>query len=123
MAQAQLIPSTNTVVTYYDLCKQLPDAAATVTWCQSQGLLASSVDCPACGRGMHLVARKSSPEKMGWRCPRKGCRKEVALREGSFFSKSHLEIQKILRIVHLWSTRTPLGRMMKEVQVRASNID
>ena len=34
---------------------------------------------------MNLVKRKSSPEERGWRCPRKGCLKEVALRKGTFF--------------------------------------
>ena len=27
-------------------------------------------------------------EEMGWRCPRKGCRQEVALRSGTFFEGS-----------------------------------
>ena len=119
MAQAQVFISSSSrnVVTYYDLCKHLSDATATVQWCQRNKLLAENKDCPACGRDMHLVRRKSSPEKMGWKCPWKGCRKEVSLREGTFFSHSHLEIQQFLCTVHLSLTRTPLGRMMKEVQV------
>ncbi len=54
---------------------------------------------------------------MAWRCPRKGCQKIVSIRDGSFFSNSNLPIIKILRILHLWSTKTSLGDMMKEVDV------
>ena len=66
---------------------------------------------------MHLVKRKDSPEKMGWRCPR---RKDITLRRGTYFEGkligltvsniigccciyvgSDLEIQVILRLLHL----------------------
>eukprot|EP00731_Ephydatia_muelleri_P008965 Em0004g1303a len=73
----------------------------TIRWCQKLKLLPSSKMC-SCGRGMHLVKRKDSPELLGWRCPRKG---------------SHLEIQVILRLLHLWSTKTPVGKAQDEVKV------
>ena len=88
---------------------------------------------------MHLVERrKAGKEGAMWRCPRRGCRKEVSLRKGTFFEGisfddlcvmyyifilavgSNLEIKKILRILHLWSTKTPLNKMMAEVEVHAS---
>ena len=34
---------------------------------------------------MNLTERGSGPEGLGWRCPRKGCRKEASLRVGTFF--------------------------------------
>eukprot|EP00731_Ephydatia_muelleri_P039177 Em1181g1a len=66
---------------------------------------------------MNLVKRKSIPEERGWRCPRKGCLKEVALRKGTFFEGSHLEILQILRLLHLWSTKTPVGKAQDELKV------
>ncbi|KAL5502087.1 hypothetical protein EMCRGX_G008805 [Ephydatia muelleri] len=66
---------------------------------------------------MHLVKRKDSQEKMGWRCPRKNCRKEITLRRGTYFEGSHLEIQVILRLLHLWSTKTLVGKAQDELQV------
>ena len=71
-------------MTYFELCGELVDHATTIRWCQKLKLLPSSKMC-SCGRGMHLVKRKDSPEQLGWRCPRKGCRKEVTLRKGTFF--------------------------------------
>ena len=106
-------------------------------------LLPSSKTC-SCGRAMNLVKRKSSPEERAWRCPRKGCLKEVALRKGMFFegmyesfltryvnlstlrfnhnSGSHLEILQILRLLHQWSTKTPVGKAQDELKVSDSDI-
>ena len=74
--------------------------------------------------------------EMGWRCPRKGCRPEVALRSGTYFegsfhmkmqflypgllsiAGSKLGIEKIMRMVYLWSVKTPLGKMKEEMEVR-----
>ena len=71
-------------ITYYELCRELIDHDSTIRWCQTLKLLPSSKTC-SCGRGMNLVKRKGSPEELGWRCPRRGCRKEVTLRKGTFF--------------------------------------
>lgn len=70
-------------ITYWQLCRELPDPSTTVRWCQRVRLLPSDKNC-SCDRAMHLVKRKG-PEGVGWRCPRKGCRKEAALRGGTFF--------------------------------------
>ena len=64
-----------------------------------------------------MEREKAGKERVLWRCPRKGCRREVSLRKDTFFEGSHLEIEKILRILHLWSTKTPLNKMRVEVEV------
>ena len=71
-------------ITYFDLSRELVDPASSIRWCQTMKLLPSSKLC-TCGTTMHLVKRKDSPEKMGWLCPRKNCRKEITLRRGTFF--------------------------------------
>ena len=86
MAQAQLPQGRVGPITYRDLCAALSDAECSVYWCQRHKLLADHKNCPKCGKDMHLVKRKAvNKEEMGWRCPRKGCRQEVALRRGTFF--------------------------------------
>ena len=37
-------------------------------------------------------------------------------------SGSHLEIATILRIIHLWSTKTPVGKMASELSVSSQSI-
>ena len=121
MAQAQLPQWTVGGMSYRELSLALPDGEAAVHWCQRHKLLSDSKMCPKCGTDMRLVKRKGvNPEDMGWRCPRKGCRKEVALRPGTFFEGSHLLISQILLMIHLWSTKTPVGKMMTEVDVSYS---
>eukprot|EP00731_Ephydatia_muelleri_P030038 Em0021g561a len=120
MAQAQLPQWLVDHITYRDLCRALSDVESTVHWCQRHKLLAERKSCPKCGREMHLVKRKAvNKEEMGWRCPRKGCRLEVALRSGTFFEGSKLGIEKIMRMVYLWSVKTPLVKMKEEIEVAA----
>ena len=86
MAQAILPNWLVGPITYRDLCLELGDATTTtVHWCQRHKLLSDSKNCTRCGRGMHLVKQKDVSCGLGWRCPRKGCRKELALRSGTFF--------------------------------------
>ena len=67
---------------------------------------------------------KAGKEGVLWRCPMKGCRREVSLRKDTFFEGSHLEIEKILRILNLWSTKTPLNKMRVEVEIsRTTAVD
>ena len=92
-------------------CRELVDHTSMIRWCQTLKLLSSS-------------------------------RKEVALRKGTFFegmdvnffpcqliykpsllsnSGSRMEIQVILRLLHLWSTKTPVGKAQDELQVPKTN--
>ena len=57
----------------------------TVYWCQRHKLLSDSKNCARCGAGMNLVKQKDVSCGLGWRCTRKRCRKELALRSGTFF--------------------------------------
>ena len=106
-----------TAVSYWDLGLQLKDIDSTIAWCRRQGLLADNKDCPTCGTSCRQVKRARYSEGYAWRCPKKGCQKVVSLRDGSFFSNSSLSISMILRVIHLWSSKTPLNSMMKETKV------
>ena len=121
MAQAQLPQWTVGSMTYRELSLALFDGEAAVHWCQRHKLLSDSNMCPKCGTDMRLVKRKgTNPENMGCRCPRKGCRKEVALRSRTFFEGSHLLISQILSMIYFWSTKTPVGKVMAEVDISCS---
>ena len=39
-----------------------------------------------------------------------------------FYSGSHLEIQTIMRLIYLWSTKTPAGKAQDELQVCKAGI-
>ena len=70
---------------------------------------------------MNLADRGSGPDGLGWRCLRKGVRRRYHCALERFLvlaivtlSGSHLEISTIL---HLWSTKTPVGKMTSELSV------
>ena len=137
MAQALLPNWLVGPITYRDLCLELGDATTTVYWCQRHKLLSDSKNCARCGAGMNLVKQKDVSCGLGWRCTRKRCRKELALRSGTFFegqqemimimimidylltlyTGSNIAMEQVIRVLHLWSTKTPLGKMMVEVEV------
>ena len=117
-------------ITYFDLSRTLMDTGETVRWCQTMRRLPSSKNC-SCGRGMNLIKRKSCPEEKAWS---KRCRilERGNSKRGNFFLKvksvwgntsqtfaisdsgSHLEIQVILRLLHLWSTIIHVGKAQDE---------
>lgn len=111
--------TTVTISSYWELAQQLTSIDTTMAWCINNGLLAQSRMC-SCGSACRKVARTRYPEGFVWRCPRKGCQKLLSLRDGSFFSNSNLSLQMILRILYLWSVRTPLNAVINET--KASSI-
>ena len=119
MAQAQL-PVFKT--SYGDLCRQLSSLEATVQWCREKKLLPTERMC-VCGRDCRIVKRGSFLEGECFRCPRKGCQKVVSFRKGTFFENSKIPLEKIVRLLHLWSTVTPLQVMAKELEVRNGTED
>ena len=48
------------------------------------------VEAPRTISGPDRKSRVVTPEGMVWRCPRKGCRKELALRSGTYFEGTNM---------------------------------
>ena len=73
-----------------------------IKFLQKLKLLPESRIC-SCGDVMKLYPRKSAIDGYSFRCKRKSCNKESSLRQGSFFSNSHLSLYSILKLMYLWS--------------------
>ena len=63
------------------------------------------------------MKRSRYPEGICFRCPRKGCQKVTSLCTGAFFENSNLQLETIIRMLHLWSTMTPLKKVREELQI------
>ncbi len=50
-----------------------------------------------------------------WRC--RTCKTRKSIRDGSFFSKSRLTLQKWLLMIHLWSLETPVTDAIKQAEI------
>ena len=109
-------------MSYWDLTKALTDVPAAIRWCRDRKLLAREMACEACWRECREVKRPWYLEGVCWRFPRKGCQKLYLLRHNNYFSNSKLSLEKILRTLHMRSTKTQLCDMMKELKI-ASEVD
>ena len=127
-------------ITYYELCRELIDHDSTIR------CMVSDVDATSFKQDLLVrerdesCKRKGSPEELGWRCPRRGVERTWHSEKGRSLKVhnsdilydygnyqplrnqilgSHLEIQVILRLLHLWSTKTAVEKAQNEVKVSA----
>lgn len=94
---------------------------AVLEWCMKEGMIASTHKCPKCGSQMSLKTRQDRTDGFMWFCRKKGrenaheCTKSV--RDGSWFSHSHLSIVQILKMTRLWYAKAMHEYIMYEVKV------
>ena len=59
--------------------------------------------------------RNDVSDKFSWWC--RTCKSRKSIREGSFFSKSKITLQKWLLMLHLWSREYPVTDAEDEVEI------
>ena len=85
-----------------------------IAFLMNKGVLARQRQCP-CGGVMALQDRMDISDGMRWRCP--DCRKGVTIRQGSFFERSKLTLQKWLLLMHWWAKQYPVKDAAAEIGV------
>ena len=66
--------------------------------------------------------RNDVTDGKSWKCPQ--CKTRNSIREGSFFSKSRMSLQKWLLIIYLWARDYPVTDAAQEVEItKTSAID
>lgn len=70
-------------------------------WCRLYGLLAKQMVYPTLNHYCREQALDSSVGCVTWRCPVKTCKKRISIKNGRFFEKLHLKLQKILGLTYL----------------------
>ena len=94
-----------------------------IQYLQSYGLLPDPKACPVCSTtsanvDMVLEQRNDVSDKYRWRCT--ACQKRISLRDGTFFSKSRLPLQKWVILMHWWSRQYPVTDAAEEAEVTES---
>lgn len=87
---------------------------AIITHLQSKHVIAAQRQCP-CGTAMVLQTRRDISDGCRWRCS--SCQKGVSIREGSFFEKSRLPLQKWLILIYWWARQYPVSDAQEEANV------
>ena len=88
-----------------------------ITYLQSKNLLASNKTCP-CGSAMQLSARSDVSDGVRFWCP--DCHKCATIREGSFFSKSRLPLQRWVILMYWWARNYHVTDAAHEAEVTES---
>ena len=70
------------------------------TYLRYHQLLATQKNCSRCGISMREGSREDISDKTSWWCPQ--CKTRKSIRDGSFFAKSRLTLQKWLLILYMW---------------------
>ena len=86
-----------------------------ISWLRTNRLLASSQDCSSCATPMREGRHRDISDGVVWRCPQCKCTKSI--REGSFFSKSRLPLQKWLLVLHYWSKEFPVKDAVDDAEI------
>ena len=86
-----------------------------ISWLRTKKLLVSSQDCSFCSTSMREGHRSDVSDGVVWRCPQCKCTKSI--REGSFFSKSRLPLEKWLLLIHYWSKEFPVKDAADDAEI------
>ncbi len=76
-----------------------------INYMKENGLLPTNKRCDDCETQMTMTKCDVNDDDDGYnfRCP--NCLKCISLRDGTFFAKSHISLQKWMLIVYFWSQR------------------
>lgn len=76
-------------------------------WCMDEGLIAKSRLCCQCDQPMKLVKCEDRSDKYKWECRKtvngKRHKVEVSIRKGSWFEKSNMTLEEVLKFTYWWS--------------------
>ena len=100
----------------YEICKE---RRFLIDWLQGRGLLGDfSGICECCFEGkVKLVEDKYySKDGVVWRCTNRKCNKKVSIREGSWFSGSHL-LEQIVKLTYYWVYSLPNDHISRELKI------
>lgn len=102
------------------LLENTHDTITALQWCARRGLIRNTLICANCLHICTFQKYSRGIDLYRWVCSRCGSKK--SLREGSFFSRSHLQIQQILVMVYIWCCDDSQHQMSREAQVKDKNI-
>ena len=76
----------------------------------------------SCNLAMYEGVRSDVSDGVAWRCSQ--CKTRCSIKNGSFFTKSRLPLQKWLVAIHWWSRQYPVTDLAEEAQIsKGSAID
>ena len=91
---------------YDDLVARMQDKEMLVDWLMAEGLIAGGRLCPLCNEKMTLTKCEDRSDGWKWGCRRQENNKrhktEISIRKGSWFEKSKMTLEEVLKLTYWW---------------------
>lgn len=84
-------------------------------WLARRRLVKNSRFCEGCEINMSLNSKGQSTDGYIWSCKR--CRRAKSIRQGSFFTGSHLSLEQLLLVIYCWTNDFPQKLIVKEAEL------
>ena len=105
---------------YDDLARVCFDKGTLISWLQEKEVLGDFGGiCEKCLKGkVYLRIDKSySKDQVVWRCSNDSCNKKSSIREGSWFSGTHLLLEQAIKLTYYWVYKTPSEFVLRELRI------
>lgn len=101
----------------------LMDPVQMIDWCMRMGLIADKYVCPLCGENMILKMCSLVNKKYMWRCVNNGHDVKRSVRRGSWFDKSKLSMNQILKLTYFWCLKLENESIMTDMDVSSETVN
>ena len=121
------VASKDKPLTYDELTQNfLYNNSATIDWLKHIALLPSEMLCPMCSNPMMWTTCKDRSDGYKYECPRgqgaKRYRVEQSIRHGSWFEKSNLTLQEIIKITFWWCADLRENQIKTQLRINDNTI-
>ena len=116
--QNEILPMNGLVdvrLKYLDIAVATQTVQSTLEWCARHRLLMNEYECGQCHVLCTLVKCSRLVDQFTWHCHQ--CKRTKTVRDGSFFQRSHVGIDKIVHFMYGWATDWPLHVIAHETEL------
>lgn len=113
-------------LTYEELqAKYLCNRETLIEWLRQYGLLAKEVMCKNCGEKMKCTPCKDRSDGLKFECRGKGTKRhrmERSIRENTWFEKSNMSLEEVLKCTYWWSIGLTQDQIMLQLRISSSTV-
>ena len=104
---------------YVDLAVICADKRNLISWLQEKEILGDFGGlCDMFEGKVNLRTDKSySKDQLVLRCSNSKCNKKTSIKEGSWFSGSHLLLEQAIKLTYYWVYKTPSDYVVRELKI------
>ncbi|KAL8602279.1 hypothetical protein ACOMHN_022792 [Nucella lapillus] len=106
------------VVNLVGLIPLISDTDSCFRWLAERGLIRNTYMCARCGELCRLNVHAGSIDGKRWYCG--ACKTRKSLRDGSFFSGSHLTLMQIVMLTYCWCHDMPQQKIAHETGIEGN---